>query len=52
MACLLSRMAFLLLMLPMLSMLGTQTAQAQKAGTVALCKDDRTAKGSPPATPS
>ncbi len=45
MPSLLSRMAFLVLALPMLSMLGSQTAQAQKAGTVALCKDDRTEKG-------
>lgn len=45
MACLLSRMAFLVLLLPTLSMLGSQAAQAQKAGTVALCKDDRTEKG-------
>lgn len=45
MACLLSRMAFLVLLLPMLPMLGSQRAQAQKAGTVSLCKDDRTEKG-------
>lgn len=35
-------MAFLVLMLPML---GMPAAMAQKAGTVALCKDDRTEKG-------
>lgn len=45
MPSLLARMAFLVLMLPMLSMLGTQAAMAQKAGTVSLCKDDRTEKG-------
>lgn len=42
---LLSRKALLVLVLPMLSMLGTQTAQAQKVGTISLCKDDRTEKG-------
>lgn len=45
MACLLSRMAFLALMLPVLFMLGPSAAHAQKAGTAALCKDDRTEKG-------
>ncbi|WP_173047951.1 tetratricopeptide repeat protein [Bosea sp. ANAM02] len=45
MACLLSRMALLLLLLPLFSMLGPRAAMAQKAGTVALCKDDRTEKG-------
>lgn len=45
MPSLLARMAFLALMLPMLSTLGAQTAHAQKAGTVSLCKDDRTEKG-------
>lgn len=45
MPSLLLRMAFLVFVLPVLSVLGAQTAQAQKAGTVALCKDDRTEKG-------
>ncbi|RYE33385.1 MAG: tetratricopeptide repeat protein [Hyphomicrobiales bacterium] len=45
MPSLLSRMAFLVLALPMLSVLGSQMAQAQRAGTVSLCKDDRTDKG-------
>jgi tetratricopeptide (TPR) repeat protein len=45
MPSLLARMAFLVLMLPVFSMLGTRAVMAQNASTVALCKDDRTEKG-------
>ena len=45
MPCSLWRMALLVLALSLLCAVGTQPAFAQKAGNLALCKDDRTEKG-------
>ncbi|WP_306226854.1 tetratricopeptide repeat protein [Bosea beijingensis] len=45
MPCSLWRIAFLVFALSLLCAVGTRPAFAQKAGNVALCKDDRTEKG-------